>query len=83
MINFISHFKASKTSSGKVQGFTLNWIYFSSNNLSAYDAEFDVLAQELGVPLLAMDNMILTSFPGIAVSLSGFVYDKQVTVSPW
>ncbi|MCP4157314.1 MAG: type II toxin-antitoxin system VapC family toxin [bacterium] len=40
---------------------------------SAYDCEFAVLANDLGVPFLTMDKKLLKSFPGIAVCLDDFL----------
>lgn len=45
----------------------------SSTDCSAYDAEFVVLAQELGIPLVTMDTMILKTFPKLAVRLDRFI----------
>lgn len=45
----------------------------ASSSCSAYDCEFVALAQSLGIPLVTNDKQILNEFPGIAVSLKGFV----------
>jgi len=45
----------------------------ASANCSAYDAEFVVLAQELGIPLVTMDKLILITFPETAVRLNRFI----------
>lgn len=39
----------------------------SESQCSAYDCEFVVLAQRLGVPLVTMDGKVRRSFPTIAV----------------
>lgn len=45
----------------------------SSTDCSAYDAEFVVLAQELGIPLVTLDTIILKAFPETAIRLDRFV----------
>jgi predicted nucleic acid-binding protein len=47
----------------------------ASTDCSAYDAEFVVLAQETGCPLITLDSLILKKFPRIAVSLDIFTTD--------
>ena len=45
----------------------------SESALSAYDAEFVVLAQSLRIPLVTFDKGILATFPRIAVHPDKFV----------
>lgn len=44
-----------------------------SSKCSAYDAEFVVLARELGVPLITLDRELLEKFPGTAVTPERFL----------
>lgn len=39
---------------------------------SAYDCEFVVLAQDLGIPLVTLDSKLLKAFPDTAIRLSDF-----------
>jgi predicted nucleic acid-binding protein len=45
----------------------------ASSACSAYDAEFVVLARELGIPLVTTDKQLLKSFPETAVSPARFL----------
>jgi predicted nucleic acid-binding protein len=45
----------------------------ASSRCSAYDAEFVVLARELGVPLVTTDRRLLEDFPDTAISPDGFL----------
>ena len=47
----------------------------SASGCSAYDGEFVVLAQQLGIPLITMDSLILTTFPRTAIRLDKFISD--------
>jgi len=44
-----------------------------TSGCSAYDCEFVVLANKLGVKLVTYDKKLVAAFPSIAVSLDGFL----------
>ena len=44
----------------------------SESNCSAYDCEFIATANDLKVPLITSDKLLLKEFPAIAMSLSKF-----------
>jgi predicted nucleic acid-binding protein len=44
-----------------------------ATRLSAYDAEFVALAEELSVPLVTEDKAVLKAFPETALSMDGFL----------
>ena len=41
----------------------------SETRCTAYDCEFVVLAQHLGVPLVTLDRRVIAAFPSIAIEL--------------
>lgn len=45
----------------------------ANSNCTAYDAEFVVLAGQVGVQLVTADKQLLDLFPEIAISLENFV----------
>jgi len=45
----------------------------ATGNLSAYDAEFVVLAQQLQIPLVTYDKAIQKAFPSTALSAESFL----------
>ena len=55
-----------KVSIQRVLGLTAN------SRCSAYDCEFLVLAEDLGLPLVTSDSKVLKEFPARAVALSDF-----------
>jgi predicted nucleic acid-binding protein len=45
----------------------------STSECTAYDCEFVALADQLSIPLVTADQLLLKNFPKIAVSLNDFV----------
>ena len=49
----------------------------ASSGCSAYDAEYVVLARDLGVPLVTTDRELIEKFPGTAVSPEKFLAGER------
>lgn len=43
------------------------------HNITAYDGEFVVLAQQLGVPFVTFDNPVRKAFPNVAIAAEDFL----------
>ena len=65
---------ASRLSGGEHELSTMAVLRAAEDNrITAYDLEFVVLAQELGVPLVTFDKQVLAAFPAIAIHPAQFV----------
>ena len=49
----------------------------ASSSCSAYDCEFVALAQDLGVPLVTVDQQVLGAFPQVAVSPDTYLASRS------
>ena len=45
----------------------------AASGCTAYDCEYVVLAENLGVPLVTSDTQVLAAFPGLAITPGSFV----------
>jgi predicted nucleic acid-binding protein len=46
------------------------------HNITAYDGEFVVLAQQLGVPFVTFDKAVRMAFPNIAIAAEDFLAEN-------
>ena len=46
------------------------------HKITAYDAEFVVLAQQLAVPFVTFDKLVRKAFPNVALSAEDFLAEK-------
>jgi predicted nucleic acid-binding protein len=49
----------------------------SESKCSAYDCEFVAAANDLNIPLITVDKVLLRKFPSVAISLSAFSGQSQ------
>jgi predicted nucleic acid-binding protein len=48
--------------------------------ITAYDGQFIALALEMGIPCVTEDRELQEKFPGIAISMDGFLKPKPISV---
>jgi len=67
------HIEGQMTGSEHVPSSDAVWNIVEVSPLSAYDAEFVALAQDLSMALVTEDKAVLKAFPSIALSMEGFL----------
>jgi predicted nucleic acid-binding protein len=52
----------------------------SQYGITAYDGQFIAVALEMGIPCVTEDRELQEKFPGIAISMDGFLKPKPISV---